>query len=555
MSEFNPERIAASLRLEFSTLWAAHRRVGLQGGYMLLYSIEGKEPWRQHKPSEYFWFGEGDTEKAIEHIFSLYNSGNFPNTALLLNPIVHQLREDGRCEPVGSGVMWCTALCRGIATLTPDQMFRVRDQGVRAEAFHRVESESSGIKMLGFADQILLPNPDGTVPGNKALHEVANVDSEDYWPYYLLSSLIYLSKNGAYDHPDFAELIEESPDPVAYVASHVVSLQRVLDAQTCWNAYDRHHTLYAKFGVDAAGLSKNLKFYDLCARDFLLFDATGPMRTDADESFDFVVPGLIPRGSIILLAGAGGSGKSSVAHELCVQAAINYEQGEERPTWLGQPINDQYTDGICVYFSGEDGPAIINARNQLFDPQGRAHRLMFWRTDFGEGVLFPQFLKRLYKMPSVPIMVIDPARKYLTGDEEDSAVVSEFFEAIEEFALYKRTSVIVVHHLQKGAHPKSAMEVLDELRGSQVFIDRPRVVLGMYRDGPHTCVGLAKCNIPPNLGMVTEERVFVRDPESLQLLWLPGEEGVKRNELPPEEIEELRRQINVRKAKALQEKK
>ena len=36
--------------------------------------------------------------------------------------------------------------------------------------------------------------------------------------------------------------------------------------------------------------------------------------------------------------------------------------------------------------------------------------------------------------PIVPLLVVDPARKYLTGDEDDAAVVSEFFEAIERFA-------------------------------------------------------------------------------------------------------------------------
>ena len=130
-------------------------------------------------------------------------------------------------------------------------------------------------------------------------------------------------------------------------------------------------------------------------------------------------------------------------------------------------------------------------------------------------------------MPEVPLLVIDPARKYLSGDEDNSAVVSEFFEAIEQFAHERNTAVIVVHHLSKGARPQSAHEVLDELRGSQVFIDRPRVVIGMFREGPKTVIGLAKCNIPPSLGMVVEERVFMRDAKTLTLHQLPGAEGVR----------------------------
>ena len=175
---------------------------------------------------------------------------------------------------------------------------------------------------------------------------------------------------------------------------------------------------------------------------------------------------------------------------------------------------------------------------------------MFQRTDFGfnrkgEPATLDEFLERLEKMPSVPIMVIDPARKYLEGDEDNSEVVSNFFEAIEEFSIRKKTACVVVHHLAKGAKPKDTAEVLDCLRGSQVFVDRPRVVIGLLREGPYTIAGLAKNNIPLSLGMVQDERVFVRDPASLQLLWLPGNKGIRRYNLSEEELDQLKREQGV----------
>lgn len=142
-------------------------------------------------------------------------------------------------------------------------------------------------------------------------------------------------------------------------------------------------------------------------------------------------------------------------------------------------------------------------------------------------------------MPDVPLLVIDPARKFLTGDEDDASVVSDFFEAIEEFAIKKNAAVVILHHLQKASYPRTARELLDSLRGSQVFIDRPRVVIGLYRDGPYTIAGLAKNNIPPNFGMMQEERVFARDPKKLSLVWLPGEEGIRNGTLSQEELEKL----------------
>lgn len=534
--------ISDSIAAELRMIFAAHRAAGLEGA-MALYTLAEQTPWRSKEPGLRHWFSEQEIPQAIEYIFSHYNGGELPNSPLLLDPIIHRAHADGRYEPLGSGIFWATALCLGVDRLNDESLLRMRELGVLASCFHRSQNLRAGLKMVGISNEKLLPAEEDArvVPGCRALYELADIESKEYWPYYLLSGLSYLSLNGSFTHPDVFELFEDRQMPQD-IAARGVSAQRAVDAALCWNAYDRHQLLYARFGIDTAKVEENLHYFNLCARDISLYDATGPMRASAVETLEFVVPGYIPRGSVTLLAAAGGTGKSSVAHQLCVLAAIDYAPGEEAPRWLGQPVNTELTRGICVYFSGEDGPAIINARAELFDPESRARRLMFQRVDFGEGKTIADFLERLKKMPHVPIMVIDPARKYLDGDENDADVVSRFFEAIEEFAISKNTAVIVVHHLQKGANPKSAREVLDELRGSQVFIDRPRVVLGMYRDGPHTVVGLAKCNIPPNLGMVVEERVFVRNPKNLQLIWLPGEAGIRGKYMTDEELEALAQQ-------------
>ena len=36
--------------------------------------------------------------------------------------------------------------------------------------------------------------------------------------------------------------------------------------------------------------------------------------------------------------------------------------------------------------------------------------------------------------------------------------------------------MVVVHHLVKNAHPTDTRDIYDLLRGSQVFIDRPRAL-------------------------------------------------------------------------------
>lgn len=532
-----------SLRREFSILWAAQKAVGLEG-YMSVYTIGGQEPWRSQKENEVFWFSEAETEQAIAHINKFYNDGKLPNTTLLLNPIVHRRTENMDYIPLGSGIFWATALTLGIAKMTEDQKQRIDWLNVTCTHMHRGENEQAGLKMLGFSDKKLDLLEDGvTVAGCRELYELTDIQSDPYWFYYPLSNMNYLSLHGIYNPPHFNQLLKEElreASPEEIVKAYQVDVQKTIDCNTCWNAYDRHHTLYVRFGQDTKDIPHNNRFYNLCARDLFLFDRTGPQRASAEETFEFVVPGFIPRGAVTLLAAAGGTGKSSVAHQLCVLASMDYEEGDEPDRWLGQPLNRDACTGICVYFSGEDGPAITNARGKLFDPYGRAKRLQFHRTEYqDQEISFSEYLRRLHKMPDVSIVVIDPARKYLDGDEDNSECVSDFFEAIEEFAIRKRAAMVVVHHLQKGAKPQSAEEVREELRGSQVFIDRARVVIGMYRNDIHTAVGLAKTNIPPSLGMVMEERIFARNPKNLKLIQLPGEEGTKQKFLSEQELEQM----------------
>ncbi len=540
------EVLKAQLVRELEWIFAAHARLGLRGA-MSVYSIDEQDPWVPETPGIRLWFTATELDATTDFILEFYRAGARPNTTLLLNPIIHEPMEDGTYKPLGSGITWCTTLVKGVDFVTKDTIRRVRDQTVPFGFFERgEENKQAGIKVVACVEEVLTPTEDGAVSGNRAIGDLINLECEEYFPYYMLSGLSYLTKNGSYIHPDFATLVGLNNELTIEQSVEACrrQLQPVLDAAQCWNAYHRQQKLYDKFGQDPKLIEQNLEFYRLCASDLFLFDRTGPMREDLDVEFDFVVKGFIPKGAIVVLAASGGTGKSSIAHELCVRMAIDYRE-DEQPTWLGLPLNKEHCHGIPIYFSGEDGPAIINARGKLFDPEGRAKRLMFHRTDFGgEDVEFPQFIERLYKMPDVPVMVVDPARKYLTGNEDDSDVVSTFFEAIETFALEKSTTVVVVHHLQKGAYPKSIREVLDELRGSQVFIDRPRVVIGMYREGPYTTVGLAKCNIPPNLGMITDEMVFVRDPQLLQLVQMPGEKGWRRTSVSPEELAAIKAEVD-----------
>jgi hypothetical protein len=538
-----PSELWTNIKAELELIWDAHANVGLEG-FMCAYTDEAQEPWRSKKGGLKYWFNRSQTDDLIKEIKNHYNEGSLPNSTLLLNPIIHHKTEEGY-KAVGSGVIWNCSLALGIDEMKPDQLARIKSLGVFASPYHRGDSRIAGLKMLAFSETALPPLDDNrTVRGCSELYEITNIKGQEYKGYYMLSGLNYLCKHGMYLHPSFTDLFDGVTPDKEIIPSKALPIQQLVDAAYCWDAYDRHHSLFAKFGIDPTKVESNLKFYYLCARDIELFDATGAKHANADTSvgFDFMVHGWIPRGAVTVIGATGGTGKSSLAHNLAVKAAIDYRPDEPAPTWLGQPIKVENCKGLCIYFSGEDGPAIVHSRAKVYDPEGRAERVMFQRTDFGEGGTLGSFLKRLHKLPDVPLVVIDPARKYLTGDENDAGVVSEFFEAIEEFAIRKNTAMVVVHHLVKGAKVKHVSEIYDMLRGSQVFIDRPRVVIGMYREGQYTVAGLSKNNIPPQMGMVQGERLFVRDVKRLELVQVPGPEGIRGDNLSEEEIENLKNQ-------------
>jgi hypothetical protein len=544
------------MALELHTLFAAHKAVGLEGK-MCLYTHPEQDTWRSKEAGLQMWFDENDVPKAVEMLKKHYNSGNLPNSTMLLNPIIHTEDDKGRMMPQGSGVIWCTSFCLGVAKLHDEQLQRPRDLGVLTDCFHRGENTRAGIKMVGFCDKAVSATDNAwLVEGCAELYNLAYVESPEYAPYYLLSGVMYLSKHGLFGQPSFKDMLPKGTDITTEegrtkaVKKLMVNHQHVLDASVAWDAYDHHHSLYQKFGINVDDIERNLRFFNLCARDISLFDATGVRHMDAETTvgFDFIVEGWIPKGAVTVIGASGGTGKSSLAHNLAVKASIDYTDDEERPTWLNSKINYDNCKGIIVYLSGEDGPAIVHARAKVYDPEGRSDRLMVMRTDFGDDKNLAGFLRRLHKLPDVSLVVIDPARKYLTGDEEDAGVVSEFFEAIEEFAINRNAAVVVVHHLLKGARPQRVSDIYDMLRGSQVFIDRPRVVIGMFREGPYIVAGLAKNNIPPQMGMAQGDRVFARDPDRLELVQLPGEEGIRLDEtLSQEEVEAMKQEQNKKK--------
>ena len=77
------------------------------------------------------------------------------------------------------------------------------------------------------------------------------------------------------------------------------------------------------------------------------------------------------------------------------------------------------------------------------------------------------------------VLLIDPFRKYISGDENDSQYLEEILYPLRKWAISNDSSLILVHHLQKDPIGASIDDLLDpaRLRGSGVLFANADCVL------------------------------------------------------------------------------
>ncbi len=207
---------------------------------------------------------------------------------------------------------------------------------------------------------------------------------------------------------------------------------------------------------------------------------------------DFVLPGFL-RGTIGLLVGAGGSGKSFLA----LQSAISRAIGEDVFGIWRQPI----AQGRTLILSVEDGEDIIHNRlheigthltSEMWDlvdsnleimPMfGRSFRIAE-RT--GDRILISYLMEELcnyVKSHGFSLIIIDTLNRSLGGlDENSNGEMGEMLAVLEWVCREANTAILLLHHANKlsvrdGATDQAAA------RGASALVDNARwagVMAGM----------------------------------------------------------------------------
>ena len=187
--------------------------------------------------------------------------------------------------------------------------------------------------------------------------------------------------------------------------------------------------------------------------DVLDFIASG---TDDDDD-EWLVHGLVPLHGLTILGGNPKSGKTLFALDLCLAVAT-------RSAFFGRE-----TSAAAFLFVTEEGtPGETRKRfRRLIASRGVPSlpgRLIHRRgVRFDDPRSWRQVRDALSRLDQPTLLVLDPLRDLLVGDENDSNTISAVARAIHEIVReFANVTVVLLHHLSKRGDGEGGQR----LRGS-----------------------------------------------------------------------------------------
>lgn len=271
-------------------------------------------------------------------------------------------------------------------------------------------------------------------------------------------------KHGAYlPEPYPAWHIEEEDDDCQY---------RVRVAETALDFAKRIH-------APLTLAQECFEWLGLCGNDAGLVRKLRARTQTPTTPIRFLVDGLIATNVVTLLGGCRKAGKSSAVTEL---AAVTASGGG---SWAGFSVLPEACEGFVLLFGGEDSQDMIGDRiHRLYDGGDAPPRLIVHGNEETD-------LKRclsVYHSAKISLIIVDPSRKYYSGDEDGSDAPNNLFNILERAAVHHNCAVLMTHHPRKDARPANLSELAAALRGSALWLDRPRAVIGLLRQHDETTI-------------------------------------------------------------------
>jgi putative DNA primase/helicase len=200
------------------------------------------------------------------------------------------------------------------------------------------------------------------------------------------------------------------------------------------------------------------------------------------EKMDWVWPGRIPEGKLVLLGGPPGLGKS----QLTAFMAATISNGGDWPCNEGST-----TVGSVIFMSAEDGiedtivPRLMAAGANLdrvhivasaTKPDGTGRKTFSLKTDVD------LLEAKAKEIGDVRLIIVDPISAYMGGSDGNGNVETrEVLEPLAEMANRLHIALVAVTHLNKGGGGGN-QTALNRFSGSIAFIAAARAAFAVLED-------------------------------------------------------------------------
>jgi hypothetical protein len=240
--------------------------------------------------------------------------------------------------------------------------------------------------------------------------------------------------------------------------------------------------------------------------------------------------GYLPSGKLTLLAGAGGTGKSTLAFSIAgtISNAGTWPDGSRC-----------HEEGNVLIWSSEDDPA-DTIKPRLMAVGANEHRYGVISGTIDEnGVTCPfdaakdmdDLREAVSRIGGISLLIIDPIVAAVTGDMHKANDVRRSLQAIVDFAAECNCAVIGITHFAKGTAGKNSAE---RVIGSQAFAALARMVLvaAKEEDSDRRVFTRAKSNNSLDTGgfsYTIEPLMLNRYIQATRVVWGEALEGSSRS--------------------------
>jgi KaiC/GvpD/RAD55 family RecA-like ATPase len=258
-------------------------------------------------------------------------------------------------------------------------------------------------------------------------------------------------------------LVTVSPTP-GYQVESATKAAEVEDI----NAYIRQ--LIMKACPDAAKLLKEEDLLSPALIDYQLKTLADIMKEEGER--EWIVDKLIPAGSLVILAGRGGVGKSFVALQMIAdianeQKVLGYFEEHGSSVLLVDEENDPITLKERAEMLGVQNAEKIKVLNYAGV-----------KLDTKNGM---ETLREAIRKSGAKLVILDSWTQVVSKIDENKAVqVNNLLYRLKKMAIEEKCTFLIIHHLRKNM--PYVTEEKDELRGSSVLLNTPDIVLLLEND-------------------------------------------------------------------------